>query len=155
LRNSQQRAVHEQQSQWAEFAKRQDDLFIERVPEFADKAKAAKMQEAAVSVLTDIGFTEEELGQLWNGSQALALRDHRMQLLILDGIRYRDAQQKAKAVTAKPVPPVQRPGVSQPRGAAHDAQIQALNQKLETAKGSNALKVAAQLVAARRAAARR
>jgi hypothetical protein len=34
---------------------------------------------------------------------------------------WRDAQAKAKAAATRPVPPVQRPGVSQPKGAAQDA----------------------------------
>jgi hypothetical protein len=65
--------------------------------------------------------------------------------------RYREAQRKAKDVVAKPVPPVQRPGVSQPRGAAQDARIQALTKQLEA---SGSLKDAAALIAARRKAAR-
>ena len=44
-------------------------------------------------------------------------------------------------------PPVQRPGVSQPKGAALDAEIQHLTQKLE--KSGN-LKDAAALLRARR-----
>jgi hypothetical protein len=44
---------------------------------------------------------------------------------------------------------VQRPGASQPRGAALDAQIQNLDKKLAT---SGSLKDAAALVKARRAA---
>jgi hypothetical protein len=49
-----------------------------------------------------------------------------MQLLVHDATRYRQAQRKAKAADAKPVPPAQRPAVSQPRGAAQNAKIQAL-----------------------------
>ncbi len=144
-------SVQENERHWAAFAKRQDELFTEKVPEFADRTKALKLQDAAVAALKDIGFTEQELGKLWTGRANMTLRDHRVQLLILDGVRYREAQQKAKEVVAKPVPPVQRPGVSQPRGAAQDAQIQALNKRLET---SGNLKDAAALIAARRKAAR-
>jgi phage terminase large subunit len=64
---------------------------------------------------------------------------------------WRDAQAKAKAAATRPVPPVQRPGVSQPKGAALDAQIQHLTQKLE--KTGN-LKDAAALLRARRAGSR-
>jgi hypothetical protein len=66
-----------------------------------------------------------------------------------DAILWRDAQAKAKAATLKQVPPVQRPGVSQPRGAAQDAQVQNLTKRLET---SGSLKDAAALLRARRAA---
>ena len=72
-----------------------------------------------------------------------------MQLLIRDATLWRDAQAKAKAAAAKPVPPVQRPGVSQPKGAAQEAQVQALTTKLEK---SGSLKDAAALLRAKRAA---
>jgi hypothetical protein len=74
-----------------------------------------------------------------------------VQLLIRDATLWREARQKAKAAATKPVPPVQRPGVAQPKGAAQAAQIQNLTQQLENAKGVNALRAAADLVKARRA----
>ena len=143
------RQVQERQIFWSEFARRQDDLFKEKVPEFADSDKAAKLQSAAVGVLKDIGFDERELIALWNGQRGISLRDHRLQLLIRDGIRFRDAQQKAKLAATKPVPPVQRPGVAQAKGAARDAQLQALTSKLDK---SGSLKDAARLLAERRKA---
>ena len=151
IKTAQERAAREASAQWEAFGKRQDELFVEKVPEYADPAKAAKLQEGAVALLKDVGFTEQELGNLWTGRANMTLRDHRLQLLILDGVKYREAQQKAKQAVAKPVPPVQRPGVSQPRGAAQDAAIQALSKRLET---SGNLKDAAALIAARRKAAR-
>jgi hypothetical protein len=145
------RQVQERQILWSEFARRQDDLFKEKVPEFADGEKAAKLQNAAVGVLKDLGFHEGELLALWNGQRGISLRDHRLQLLVRDGIRYREAQQKARLAATKPVPPVQRPGVAQPKGAARDAQLQALTTKLEK---TGSLKDAARLLAERRKAAR-
>ena len=121
-----QRQLAEKQQQFSEFARREDDLFKEKVPDMADEAKAAALQTAAMSVLNDLGFEEAELVQSWNGQKELSLRDHRVQLLIRDATLWREAQAKAKAAAAKPVPPVQRPGVSQPRGAAQEAQVQAL-----------------------------
>ena len=149
LAAAQVRSAQEKEQQWAAFAKRQDELFNEKVPDFADRTKAAKLQDAAIAVLKDVGFTEQELGNLWTGRANMTLRDHRLQLLILDGVKYREAHQKAKQAVAKPVPPVQRPGVSQPRGAAHDVQVQNLTKRLET---SGSLKDAAALLRARRAA---
>jgi hypothetical protein len=72
--------------------------------------------------------------------------------VIRDAMRWRDAQHKTKAAAARPLPPVQRPGVSQPRGAAQDAVIQNLNKQLDSASGVNARRAAAKLVAAKRAA---
>jgi hypothetical protein len=151
FRAAQARHAEEHRARWGEFTRRQDDLFLEKAPEMVDKATAAKLQSAAVEVLRDIGFTEPELAQMWNGQSHLSLRDHRVQLLIRDGVRFREAQQKAKEAIAKPVPNVQRPGVAQSRSAASDANIQALIHRLEQ---SGSAKDAAALVAARRKASR-
>ena len=148
---AQQRQAQERVQQFSEFARREDDLFKEKVPDMADPKKVAELQTAALAVLKDLGFQETELAQSWQGQRDLSLRDHRVQLLIRDATLWRDAQAKAKAAATRPVPPVQRPGVSQPKGAALDAQIQHLTQKLE--KTGN-LKDAAALLRARRVATR-
>ena len=149
LAAAQQRQRNEQRQQFIAFAKRQDELLTEKIPDMADKVNAAKMQNTALTMLKAIGFTEKELNDSFNGRLHLPIRDHRLQLLVHDAILWRDAQEKAKAAAAKSVPPVQRPGVSQPRGAARDAQIQNLTKRLET---SGSLKDAAALLRARRAA---
>jgi hypothetical protein len=149
---AQHRQQQERQQKFAAFAAREDDLFKEKIPDMADAKKAAELQAAALAVLKELGFEEAELAQSWNGRNDLSLRDHRVQLLIRDATLWREAQQKAKAATARPVPPVQRPGVAQPRGAAQEAQIQNLTKQLDETSGVNALRTAAKLVAARRAA---
>jgi hypothetical protein len=154
LRGAQERQVQEAQTKFSEFAKRQDELFHEKAPEFADKAQAAKLQDAAIGVLRDLGFEDAELTKLWNGQAGLSLRDHRVQLLIRDGLKYRDAQAAAKKTTAAALPPVQRPGAAQPRGAAKEAEMQTLSKQLDNAHGMDALRAAAKLVASRRASAR-
>jgi hypothetical protein len=150
--DAQQRQVTEHHHHFGQFAKREDELFIDQVPEFGDPRKAAELQGTAVRVLKELGFDDAELAASWQGLRGLSLRDHRMQLLVRDATLWRQAQQRARAAAAKPVPPVQRPGVSQPKGAAHDAVIQNLNRQLENASGVNALRAAAKLVAAKRAA---
>jgi hypothetical protein len=148
------RQQQERQEKFSEFARREDDLFKEKVPDMADAKKAAELQTACLATLTGLGFADAELAQSWNGQKDLSLRDHRVQLLIRDATLWREAQAKAKAASSKTVPPVQRPGTAQPRGAAQEAQIQNLNKRLETASGVNALRAAADLVKAKRAAAR-
>ncbi len=145
----QQRQSEERQTQWSEFTKRQDELFLEKASEMSDKAVASKLQSAAVDVLKEVGFTDDELGKLWNGQASVSLRDHRVQLLIRDGVRYREAQQKAKAAVAKPVPQVQRPGVAQGANASREAHIQSLETRLSQ---TGSAKDAAALLRARRAA---
>ncbi len=117
----------------------------------ADPDKAAKLQKSAVSLLTGIGFSEQELADSYHGKLGFSARDHRFQVIVRKAVAWDEAQQRAKVVSKKPVPPVQRPGVSQPRGAALEADIQALKSRLE--KSGN-LKDAAALLSARRKAAR-
>src|SRR5262245_32703141 len=152
LSEVQQRQVLERQQQFSAFAKREDDLFNEKVPDMADDKKAAELQTRCLATLTGMGFAEAELAQSWNGQKDLSLRDHRVQLLIRDATLWREAQAKAKAAQAKPVPPVQRPGVAQPKGAAQHAQIENLAHQLDKSSGVKALRTAAKLVAARRGA---
>lgn len=148
---TQQRQAQERVQQFSEFARREDDLFKEKVPDMGDPKKTAALQTACLNALKDLGFQETELVQSWHGQRDLSLRDHRVQLLIRDATLWRDAQAKAKAAATRPVPPVQRPGVSQPKGAAQDAAVQHLTQKLER---TGNLKDAAALLRARRAGTR-
>ena len=122
-----------------------------RAPELADPAQKAKLEHAAIGMMRELGFNDSELGLLWSGRADLSLHDHRLQLLIRDGVRFRDAQKAAKEASTKPVPPVQRPGVAQPRGAAQDAVVQNLTKRLDQ---TGNLKDAARLLAERRKAAR-
>jgi hypothetical protein len=148
------RQVLERQQKFSEFAQREDEVLKQKLPDMADADKAAKLQNVCLAALRDLGFDDAELVQSWHGQKDFSLRDHRVQLLIRDAALWREAQQKAKAATTKPVPPVQRPGVAQPKGAAQAARIQSLTQQLENAKGVNALRAAADLVKARRASSR-
>jgi hypothetical protein len=150
---AEQRQAQELSQKWQSFAAEQDKLFAEKVPDLADPAKATKLRESAVKVLTDIGFTDQELAAAWNGERGVSLRDHKVQLLILDAMKWRDAEAKAKQVTAAPKPPVQRPGTQQARPSAAEAEIQALQQKLDqtgSLRDAAALR-AAQLRATRKA----
>jgi len=149
VEEARQRQSNENRQRFAAFAKRQDELLTEKIPEMADKARAEKLQSMALTMLKEIGFTDRELSDSFNGRLNLPIRDHRLQHIVHDAILWRDAQEKARVAAAKSVPPVQRPGVSQPRGAAHAAQIQNLTRRLET---SGSLKDAAALLRARRAA---
>ena len=135
------------QHNWSSFAQQQDALLLEKAPELADKAQLAKVADGAMGVLKDLGFNDQELSDLWNGRGAMSLRDHRVQLLIRDGVRYRDAQAATRSAAVRPVPSVQRPGAAAPRGAEADARLSALNTKLEQ---SGSLKDAAALLAAQR-----
>ena len=128
---------------------REQALLIEKNPELADPVKRAKLTQAADTMLREIGFSEAELGDFFHGRRELNLHDHRVQMLIRDGVRLRDAQKAARQAAARPVPAVQRPGAAQPRGAAHEAAVQNLARRLDQ---SGSIKDAARLLAERRKA---
>jgi hypothetical protein len=151
LAGATQRHDQERKIRLEDFVKREQDLLIEKVPEVADPAQRSKLEHAALGMLRDLGFSDTELSALYHGRADLSLHDHRLQMLIRDGVRFRDAQKAAKEASTKPVPPVQRPGVAQPRGAAQDAVVQNLTKRLDQ---TGTLKDAARLVAERRKAAR-
>lgn len=152
LTQADERQRTEAQTKWVEFAKREDEAFLEKVPELKDAKKRIETVEAATALLKDRGFTEDDLGKLWNSS---FLRDHRMQLILLDAVRHQEAKKAALAAVKKPLPPVQRPGVSQP-GNAREQQIKDLETKLDSSSGMiNQLRNAAALVAAKRAQGKR
>jgi len=153
---SKQRQEQERTSKWSEYATEQDSLLAEKAPELADREKGQKIRDAALEYLKDVGFAEKELASAWRGEAEIPFRDHRVQLLILDGIKYRQAQARAKTVQAKPLPPVQRPGVSQPKAAAQNAVMETLGKKLDNARNfTQGAKIAAEMLAARRQAAAR
>jgi hypothetical protein len=147
------RQTHEQATRWTAFARDEDAKFLEKAPEFSDMKVMAEATQRASELLKDLGFAEAELGPLWNGQAAISLRDHRMQLLLRDGVKYREAQAKARAALERPVPHVQRPGPAPARDADADAKVRSLDDRLTT---SGTLRdAAALLVAQRQARARR
>lgn len=148
-RSAQERHAREQESRIQEFMKREDTAVLEHIPDLADPDKAQKLTASAATVLRDVGFTDQELSESYNGRLGISLRDHRMQRILFDAMKYRDAKAKAAEPAPKPVPPVQRPGVAQSPGAGTHSSLQALSAKLDQ---SGSAKDAAALIAARRAA---
>ena len=112
------------------------------MPELAKPESRAALTRLAQDYLSQKGFTIEEASALHN---ATIVRDSRIQEIILDGARRWDAQNKLKAAPKHPVPPPQRPGVSQPRVDSLQARIDSLTQQLEQATGQKALKIASDL----------
>lgn len=151
ITSAQTRQAKDKQQKLLDFMKTESEKFAEIVPEIADETQRTKLQSAAVSVLKDIGFKDEELGAFWNGEKDVSIHDHRFQLLIRDAVKFREAQKQASAVKAKPLPPVQRPGVAKPAGTDKATQIQALEQQLSKSSGLTAIRLAADITKLRRA----
>ncbi len=132
---------------WSEFTSKEDQAFMEKVPEFADKAVAQKWSDGAVSVLKDVGFSDKELASAFNGEASLSLRDHRVQLLIYDATRFRQAKTGASKPVAKSVPQVQRPGVAKAAVSTAQADVETARKRFErtgSLKDAAALRLAQQ-----------
>ncbi len=146
---AQARQAQEAAAWWNAFARDENAKFLEKAPEYSDaKAMAAAAQQAG-EMLQELGFAPEELDRLWNGQATISLHDHRLQLLIRDGMKYREAQLKAKAAQQRPVPHVQRPGPAPARGADADERVKDLTQRLDQ---SGSLRDATALLLAQRRA---
>lgn len=142
------RAANDKQTERNARATRETALLIEKVPEFADAKKLDTAQKAAAQLFRDIGYSDKELAEL--GNEPL-LGDHRIQLIINDAMKFRAMQTAKVTALAKPLPPVQRPGTSQPSGG-NVGNIQALTQTLST---SGRVDDAVALLVAQRAGNRR
>ena len=148
MQAAEQQRAQEIAKKWQEFSAEQDKLIADKIPEMADPAKAEKLGKQAVGYLSNIGFDSEELQSLWHGKAGISLRDHRVQLIIAEAAKARDAQEALRKLKTQTVPPVQRPGVAQPKGAADSEKIKDLSKTLDQ-RGS--LKAAAALLMAKRA----
>lgn len=129
MQQAQYRQHQESQNRWNTFVVNEDKSLLEKVPELSNKEVAEKFAQGAVKVLREVGFSDQDLSQLWTGEASLSLRDHRLQMLIMDGVRFREAKSKVAKPAPKKLPPVQRPGSSQPRRTAADAEVQALEER--------------------------
>ncbi len=121
-----------EQSNWAKHVQEENAKAVEFIPDLADKAKSeALTKRVATELLPELGFKDSELADLANGKTKLSIFDHRVQRLLADAVKLRDIQKAPKAIAAKPLPPVQKPGTSRPAGSDASERIQALNRKPE------------------------
>jgi hypothetical protein len=127
------RSAEEKRGSWAKFVKAESEAFENEVSEF--KAKKDEYSKRAAEILTELGFSPEELSKLANGEEGIKLFDRRMQRLLFDRIKLSEIRSAPPKAVPKSAPPVQRPGAKQPSGAAQAQSIQALNQQLN-ASGS-------------------
>jgi hypothetical protein len=139
-------------AQFEAFVQQQDVLADQLIPELKDPDTKRALQESALQTLHEAGFSDEELGRAWNRGETFHIRDARAQKIIADAAKYRMAQARARTVVAKAAPPVQRPGVAPPRNARAYAEVEALTRQLDQVSGNNALRIAARLQEAKRAA---
>lgn len=126
LNQIKQRDEGERSTKFATFAKEQDDKFAASLSD-KDQAKFKDYMANAPKFLEDIGYTQQELADLWNGNNTF--RDHRNQAILLKAMKYDELMKAPQAIAAKPVPPVQKPG-SANAASPQDANIRTLEQRL-------------------------
>lgn len=118
-----------EQAEWAKHVQKENELASEYIPELADKTKGPALTARAADRLGELGFKPEELARLASGQEKLSLYDHRIQRLIFSDLKLSDIQSAKTAAVAKPLPPVQRPGVARSTNA-NSERIQALTDEL-------------------------
>jgi hypothetical protein len=131
MEQANQRQQQEQSTNWTKFQADETAKAAELHPELADPVKAKQLQEKVVELFRDKGFTDNDLNGMAAGEKYSPF-DHRWQSILVDALKYREAQKAKPVAVAKPVPQVQRPGVAQPKGAVADANVQALSQRLSS-----------------------
>lgn len=135
-----------EQTDWMNYIQEQDAKALELIPELSDETKGKALRDRVVKeVLPGLGFTQGELNELASGKSKLSIYDARIQRLLADSLTLRDIRNAPKAVAAKPLPPVQKPGVRQ-TGNANAERIQALTRQLNE---TGDLKIAQELNALR------
>jgi hypothetical protein len=124
--------AQESQNKRAAYEAEQNKLLVELIPEMADAKKGNELRERAVAMLTnDFGLKNDQLARWMQddvGHEILS--NASIQKLIADGLKLRDIQNATKAVAAKPLPPVQRPGISKPAGSSVSEREQVLTRQL-------------------------
>lgn len=145
-------ANEQQQAAWNNWAADQDKLFVEQAPEFSDPKKVTKARESMITFLTeDLGLSKDDLQNLWTGQASLSLRDHRVQLVLRDAVKWREAQKQAKAAAKPTMPAPQRPGTAAAPTPRSQADIDNLSDRLNSAPTlREQLQIAAQLKRAQR-----
>jgi hypothetical protein len=144
-------AQAQQQHAFAKFVTEQEHAVQKLVPELSDSADPVarrELQQASVDVLHGVGYTDSELHSSWMNGAPVSLRDARAQAIISKAAKWDRMQAREKDLVShrKPIPRVQRPGVSGQQTTRAENEIM----KLE-AKGGLSIKEATQLMRARRA----
>jgi hypothetical protein len=155
MRQARERQALESQAKWSAFASEQGRLLLAKALDLSDLERAQNVADSSVHVFKDIGFSDDELEQAWAGARFVSLRDHRIQLLVFESIRYReqrDAMEITKRNVTNLLPPVRRLAAASVQAALAPevdagASIQTLEQQLAIASGLGALKLGATIVA--------
>lgn len=139
---------HQQQQQLKAWAAQQDEVFEREVASKESPARMQEITENVVALAEEYGVSREELVTAWKSQPVL--RSAAFQRMMVDAAKYRMAQKAVPAKVARPVPPVQRPGIAPPHGSSSD-----VDSLIKQFRSAPSVDNAVQLLMARRASNRR
>lgn len=130
LADSIQKVKAEQQKQFQQVVSDQQRILVNKLPEFADAEKAAKLKTDMRSYLQSYGFKDQEIGQIY---------DHRIVMLVNDAMKYRSMQKLKPNLASKMAKPgkVLSSGVKKTKADVNFAQKR---EKLGRLKKSGSIK---------------
>jgi hypothetical protein len=104
---------------YQQYADAHDRAADQAIPELTSNDPQVRhaMRQGALDVLTDAGFSKDEIRFAYERGGTFMLRDVRVAKVIADAVRYRQGQQRMKEAVAQPHPAVQRPGVRMPESS--------------------------------------
>jgi hypothetical protein len=138
---AQQLAAQREAESFKSYAAEQGRTFDQKYgPATDDDVKAVR------SYVQELGLSDSDLAALQTDRTA---RDHRFQKVLLDAAKYHALQRAPARAAPKTLPPVQRPGVSQPRSVRGAESLSTLNSRLNA---SGNLDDAVKLLQAKRSA---
>jgi hypothetical protein len=140
---------YERQTRREKFAKAEDAKFDAEVGKILPHHNIDELRKQAVETLKSAGLDDKTIAAHHRG-RPIDMRSMPAQTIIAKAAAWDQAQARARQATRAPAPPVQRPGTIRPAGGGGD--LQSLQAKLTSAKGSRAaLRAATDLIKARRA----
>lgn len=118
-----------EQNEFKTYSAKENARFVELTKGMAPKEMEAVRAEVP-AMMAEYGVTDPRAFLKAIEGQTTFPRGSAERIMV-DAAKYRLMQKAAKAQPARaPLPPVQRPGVAQPRGNSQSANLQALSQKL-------------------------
>lgn len=133
-----------QRAQFESYAREQDAKFYEAHPEFKDVAVQMRAAADTAEALRARGYSDADIAALKTNPAA---RSALGQEALLALARQHVAQKALREHRARELPPVQRPGVARNRGAAAEAELRGLSERLNR---TGSIRDAAKLLVAKR-----
>jgi hypothetical protein len=141
------RDAQQYQQQWKTWSGEEDIKFVKAHPEMADTETASGVTARTRAYVNKMGFTDDDIARAWSGEAHISLRDARVQSMLYDAMRYRNAVASVPAARANAPVRVQQPGAGGQRASESEASLLMLSKKLGE---THSAKDAALLLAARR-----